>query len=252
MRLALFVGRRNQRNGSEGATAVGEARDFMKALEAGSRAALAEGLSYQNEFQAFVTRLCAADDPVRDNHLGIREIPYGPPHERLALEAVDAEIKAAPRGTWMTLRRSYERDGQDHVFYKVAFSTGLGEDAVGSKHDTFTEPPTFEDVYARVLGYEIYEARSRVEAADKLKANVEAVESGRVAVGVVFRDLKVNGQSFSKAEVISVDAEKGEARLRMTKRGTRKRWEANVSAAALSPAPEAAPEDPAPGGAPTA
>jgi hypothetical protein len=235
-----------------GVAAVDDVLNFQKALEAGCRAALAEGLFYDKELQAFVRELCAAQDPVHDNHLGIREIPYGLPQERLAREAVEAEIKAAPRGTWATLRRSYERDGQEHVFYNVAFSDGLGEIAVGSKHDNLSAPPTFEAVYDRVLGYEIYLARQRVQAADRLATNREAIESGRVHVGAVFKDVKVNSIAFSKAEVVSLDPDKGEARVRLTKRGSRKRLEANVPAAGLSPAPKAAPEEPAPADAPSA
>jgi hypothetical protein len=235
-----------------GAATVDDVLDFQKALEAGCRAALAEGLFYDKELQAFVRDRCADQDPVRDNHLGIRTIPYGLPQERLAQEAVEAEIKAAPRGTWATLQRSYERDGQEHVFYNVAFSDGLGEIAVGGKHDNLSAPPTFEAVYDRVLGYEIYLARQRVQAADRLATNREAIESGRVHVGAVFKDVKVNSSAFSKAEVVSVDPDKGEARIRLTKRGSRKRLEANVPAAGLSPAPKAAPEEPAPAGAPFA
>ncbi|MDE4914094.1 hypothetical protein PQI07_25830 [Methylobacterium sp. 092160098-2] len=226
--------------------------NFQNALESACSAAKSEGLFYDKEVQAFVRGQCDAQDPVCDNHLGIREIPYGLPQERLAREAVEAEVKAAPRGTWATLRRSYERDGREHVFYNVAFSDGLGEIAVGSKHDNLSEPPTFEAVYDRVLGYEIYLARQRVDAADRLRSNREAIESGRVHVGAVFKEVKVNSIAFSKAEVVSVDPDKGEARVRLTKRGSRKRLEANVPAAGLSPAPKAAPEEPAPGGAPSA
>lgn len=227
-------------------TAVAE---YLKLLEQGAREALDAGVFYDRDFDAFVRARYGKDDPAVENHLGIRAVPLGLPREREILQGIEQEIQKAPRGTWVTLRKSYERDGEQNVFYKALFSDGTGTVATGSKHDNFGEPPTYEAVYARVLGYEIYEARKRVEAADRLKANVEAVESGRVSVGAVFKDVHVNNQSFSKAEVLSVDGDAGTAQVRLTKQGSRRRWEANVPAAGLSPAPK---DEPAPtGGAPT-
>ena len=219
-------------------TAVAE---FLKLLEQGAREALDAGLFYDAEFGAFVRSRYGSDDPAVENHLGIRAVPLGLPLERETLLCIQREIQEAPRGTWVTLRKSYARDGEEKVFYNAFYSDGTGNVATGARSDHFDEPPAYEAVYARVLGYEIYEARKRVEAADRLKANVEAVESGRVAVGMIFKDLQVNNQRFSKAEVLSVDAEKGTARIRLTKQGSRRRWETDVPASGLSPAPKAEP-----------
>jgi hypothetical protein len=227
-------------------TAVAE---FHKLLEQGSREALDAGVFYDRDFDAFVRGRYGKDDPAVENHLGIRAVPLGLPREREILQGIEQELQKAPRGTWVTLCKSYERDGKQNVFYNALYSDGTGTVATGSKHDHYGEAPTYEAVYARVLGYEIYEARKRVEAADRLKANMEAVESGRVAVGSIFKDVHVNNQKFSKAEVISVDADAGTAQVRLTKQGSRRRWDANVPAAGLSPAPKDEPVDA--GGAPT-
>lgn len=228
-------------------TAVAE---FHTLLEQGSREALDAGVFYDRDFDAFVRGRYGNDDPAVENHLGIRAVPMGLPREREILQAIEQEIKNSPRGTWVTLRKSYERDGQENVFFNALYSDGTGKVATGVMRDHFNEPPTYEAVYSRVLGYEIYEARKRVEAADRLKANVEAVESGRVAVGATFKDVRVNDTRFSKAEVLSVDAEHGTAVVRLTKQGSRRRWETQVPAAGLSPAPKVEPV--APGSAPTA
>lgn len=163
------------------------------------------------------------------------------------MRLIEEQIQESPRGTWVTVRKSYEHDGEEKVFYNGLFSDGMGNVAIGSRRDSHAAPPTFDEIYSRVLGYEIYEARKRVEDADRLKANVDAVETGRVAVGLVFKDVQVNNQRFSKAEVLAVDAEKGTARIRLTKQGSRRRWEADVPAAGLSPAPKDEPAVPAAG-----
>lgn len=215
--------------------------EFRQLLEQGAREALDAGVFYDVDFDAFVRGRYGEHDPAVENHLGIRAVPLGLPLERETMLRIEQEIMDAPRGTWVTLRKSYERDGEEKVFYNGLYSDGMGNVATGSKRDHFEEPPTYEAVYARVLGYEIYEARKRVEAGDRLMANVEAVQSGRVAVGTVFKDVHVNNQRFSKAEVLSVDGEGGTAQVRLTKQGSRRRWETNVPAAGLSPAPKEEP-----------
>jgi len=109
--------------------------------------------------------------------------------------------------------------------------------------------PAIKRVEGGVRGMEIYYARCAVQEHRRLARNIEAATL--FEAGQKIRGVRLNGVTYSTAEVMSVNPEKGDVVVQLTKRGSRQRWTTTVEAAALpapavaskSAAPEASAED---------
>lgn len=78
-------------------------------------------------------------------------------------------------------------------------------------------------------GYEAYQARKVVEHWREKAANVEAAK--HLSVGDTFRDVRLNGETFSKLTIDKIDSETGIVEAIASKRGTRKQWIFTIPAA---------------------
>ena len=211
---------------------------YKEALKAAVGEAIDGGAFYNADVNSFVAKHCGVPDPAQEVFLGIVDLPvHDLPAARKANEEIEAKVAAGPRGTWAVTRKVFENDGQTRTVYQPLLSDGSGALAPGCRSDTSYEPPAYENVLRRAFEMEVYLARRELEAERLSARNREAVGSGRVAIGTEFRDVTVNSQKFSRAKVVGVDAETGQATIELTKRGSRRRWKCDVGAAALSPAP---------------
>jgi hypothetical protein len=179
------------------------------------------GILYDVTIQGYVAPRVTADCPVEQPAPEIIEqSPNAPYDERLARRC---RLGAQPRGAWSVAISS--------PYFRPLMSSG--NCTLTGHSDTYETMPTWQKVYDRMIGYEIYLMRQRIERERELAANLAALP--RFAVGQTIRDIRVNWTAYSTAQVVAVaPTEHPECvRLSLTKRGSAKRWIAHLPAALL-------------------
>ena len=179
------------------------------------------GTLYDDTLKGFVAPLVTADCPPIQPDPEIVELSNNAPwSERKAL--VEA-LRLRPRGAWL-VRKTGDR-------YCPSTSAGNGE--LTGHSDTYDTMPTWQRVYDRMIGYEIYLMRHEIEAEREAAANLAALPA--FTVGQTFRGLRINMATFSTAEVVAIAPEDkpDSVRLKLTKRGSALRWNATIPAAKL-------------------
>lgn len=185
------------------------------------------GILYNVTLDAHVIPLVTADCPPVQRPLvaPLLSAPRSSDAWRTEHATDRAYLAGLPRGEWLIRF--------DGTYYRPLMSAGNGE--LTGHSDTCEEMPTWQHVYERMMGYEIYLMRKEIEAERARAADLAALPA--FSVGQIIKDVKINWVTFSKAEVVDVappNAEPGRVALRLTKRGTGKRWGATVRAAWLA------------------
>jgi hypothetical protein len=141
-------------------------------------------------------------------------------------------IGTSPRGTWAVLRMTRAANGE--IVYRAMISDGSGRTATGCAHDWYDAPPTFEYVYARMVGYEIYTIRKIVEAAAATAANLAAIAAHNLAAGREFKNVNL-GFSNGKANRVTIESisDEGVLTFNVIKRGSARRYRGTSSASAF-------------------
>lgn len=206
--------------------------DFPANMIAGCEAALDADVFYQDEFCDFVVK-----------HMGgfgceavlveTVEIDMGCQSDfserRETMAALESMVAALPRGSYALVRHLLEWRNPG---YSTLVSDGSGGLAVGGRHDHYNAPPAAEKVLERMVGYEIYECRNAVEAGRKRDADITVLEKHDFRVGMEFKDYRHPSETkrYSKAVIEAVYPETGRLKLLLTRRGSPKRWNAEIGA----------------------
>jgi hypothetical protein len=206
--------------------------DFPANMIAGCEAALDADVFYQDEFRDFVVKHMGGFgcEPVLVDSIEY-DCDAAEYFKRLATEgkALAERIKASPRGHYAVIARKFA-DGRKS--YSAIMSNGQGEIATGGSHDGYSEVPPSEKIRLRMVGYEIYECRNAVEAKRKREADIAALEKHDLKVGMEFKDYRHPSETkrYSKAVIEAVYPETGRLKLLLTRRGSPKRWNAEIGA----------------------
>lgn len=139
------------------------------------------------------------------------------------------ELKAGPRGTWMVVRRLHPNCT---VGYLALIHDGAG--TVHGRSDGWAAEPTFAAVVDRMIGSEVYDMRRVVEANRQRAACAAALEGMQIEVGTRLKQVTLGGQTYSTAVVTGIDPAIGYVSLRLTKRGSAKRYACSVPATRLA------------------
>ena len=200
--------------------------------------ALDAGKFYNRDIDAYVLeRLGKAENAV-PTFLGVVAPKGDNPRERLEWQTAFTKLLASrARGTWAVLRKS----AGDREFFNAIVSDGTGRAAVGGHSDAFDAPPEWNDVYRRMVGYEIYIERQKIETARIREKNLAAIEERGIKIGDKYKNLTLLGQKFSTC-VVEELKDTGHVVLAMTKRGSRIRYRATIDAAKFIQNPAAFPQ----------
>lgn len=202
------------------------------AIKAAVSKYLDDGIFYQDTMEVLVSKSVASIDFARvtrlpDRILSERAISGGPWHSLRGLEIQQAQIDLGfyPRGTLM---RVVSPTGERY-FTTELLSDGRGGLAQELRY--LGENLTDQQLYASILGSEIYRCRQSLQTERELAANQEAIRQHQPYIGQEFRDIEIKGNHFSKLRVELVDEQKGIVGLICGKRGTSKVWKATVNGA---------------------
>lgn len=235
---------------------------YRTALQAACAAALDAGLFYEQPFALFVLEHLGTADAARDCFVGIHVEPDGFAERRALRNLLEARIGGSPRGTWALLHRPDPGAGRD--FYTAIMSDGTGRPAPGCRYDTYETPPTYAEVHRRVTDHEEYKARQHVEGSRRRARNLEIIATRGFAVGRTYRTLVIAGGAYSTVTITGLhpapephttiigadDRGWGWLTLALVKRGSPKRYQADMPASqlarALDVAAAAAPLAPVP------
>lgn len=206
---------------------------FPAMMVEGCEAALDAGVFYQDEFRDFVVKHMGGYDCEAVLAETVTEPSRDTPDYFKAKCAVMAglsqRIAESPRGHY-ALVKYIGSDESDR--YTVKVSDGSGKLAVGGSYDGYDAPPTGEKVLERMIGYEIYECRQALEEKCRIEADIAALEKHDFKVGMEFKDYKDPSETkrFSRAVIEAVCPKTGTVKLHLVRRGTSKRWNADVGA----------------------
>jgi hypothetical protein len=142
---------------------------------------------------------------------------------------LEKQVGELPRGSWAIVHQKWETGG----CFTVKFSDGTGKIATGSAHDTYASAPSYAEVHRRVLGYEIYTMRHKVEAEREIAADLKAVADNRFELYQKFDGLKFDQRIYTSAQISEIQPN-GHVVLRLTLRGSRKQYQATVGAQVLA------------------
>ncbi len=200
-------------------------------MVAACEAAIDTGIFYLDDFKAFVfTKMggydCEAvllkDVLFDDNRANFAEL-------REKVTSLENEVAASPRGTYALFQ--FVRAEDNHHYWKFAVSDGSGGLGVGGRYNTYAEAPTAIHVLAKLVGHEIYKCRQHVENLREIKASQEAIDKHRIMPGMTVKNFTIPGSKpYSTAVVMEVSRGNGFVKLRLTKRGSRKRYESPMQA----------------------
>lgn len=189
------------------------------------------GVFYQDEFKEACRGGWDATLPVTECRLpdlvedGEATFQVRQEDVRLAREA----LKAGPRGTWMVVRRPHPNGA---VGYLALIHDGAG--TVHGRSDGWAAEPTFAAVADRMIGSEVYDMRRLVEADRQRAACVAALDRMQIEVGTRLKQVTVGGKTYSTAVVTGIDPSVGYVSLRLTKRGSAKRYACSIPATRLA------------------
>ena len=223
---------------------------YRAALRDATEAALDGGLFYDAAVTAFVLARAGQHDPARDECLGSFDEPSSFAERRTFRSAMEARVLGAPRGTWAIVRHRLP----DRAWFEAMMSDGSGACSVGGNFDHYDEIPIFLDVHHRMAGYEVYKMRHEVEADRRRARNMAVIHERGFAAGRSFRNLMIGQASYSTVTIIALhpfadphttiigtdDRGAGWLSLGLTKRGSGKRYRADIAATQLATAIDAA------------
>ena len=224
--------------------------DYRSALRAATEAALDCGLFYDNAVEAFVLAQIGQHYPARDEYPGTFDQPSGFPEGRAFHLAMEARVVNAPRGAWAIIQHRLP----DRTWLEAMMSDGSGMRSVGGSFDHYDKMPSFLDVHHRMAGYETYKMRHEVEAARRRARNLAVISERGFTVGRSFHGLLIGRAVFSTVTITALhpspdahttiigtdDRGAGWLSLDLTKRGSRKRYCADIAATQLGAAIDAA------------
>jgi len=207
-------------------------RLFTRQQLAIAGAALDAGVFYQTAFAECCLNAWNAAHP-HASQLCLTVDAEGQPswteHTRERREAMESELKSAPRGTWALLGRSYRNSSGNGITYAAFIADGMGDVHEPHTSDLLGEPP-YQTLYDRMVTMEIYLARRAEERRRSLLASHQRIAGFCWTTGTVLRDVCIGGTTYSTA-VLTVDAPYVSAFL--TKRGSKKRFQWRGLAQAL-------------------
>lgn len=192
--------------------------------------ALDSGVFYQDDFTKFVRERCDALDPAVEKFLGDHEISMSI-EDRPARAHLVRHVTHSPRGAWATI---HSAPSPDSKYWRPIISDGSGNSPVGGSFDAYGAPAAYAKAYSRMVSYEIYLARKAVEAERLTVANKSALERAQIQVGATYRNIQLNGKTYSTAVVTGVDETDAQVQLYLTRRGSPNRWTAKVGATRLA------------------
>jgi hypothetical protein len=204
---------------------------YRTAVTRACEAALDDRVFYQDAFEAYVRERTDHLDPAHEHFLGDHPRPSGLSAQR----AFEETLAAQPRGTWALTHLTLS--DPPRTFWRALISSG--PDGLQPSYDSYDAPPSYADVYGRMVGYEIYLARKAVEASRAVAADQRAIREHQIYAGATYRDLTFGHTTYSTAVVEAIHLDTGIVRLQLTRRGTRKRWNADVRATSLARATDA-------------
>ena len=221
---------------------------YRAALLAAAAAALDAGIFYQDPFEVFVLDRTAGCDPAQNEFLGVFEEPEAFNERSVLRTVVEAQVTQAPRGTWAVIRLALHESGR--TLFRAVMSDGSGRLAVGGSFDTYDGMPDFATGHCRMAGYEAYLARHEVEAERSRARNLALIAHRGFAAGRSYRNLSLGGSTYSTVTITALhptppahltivgtdDRGTGWLTLSLTKRGSRRRWSADLAAATLAAA----------------
>ncbi len=135
--------------------------------------------------------------------------------------ALRARVSAGPRGTWAAFRT--------HGSWHAVMSDGSGKPSpVSSVRED--APPDYASAYSRMVGYEVYMARRRVEASRQVATDLRAIREHGIRVGERHPGFRVEGHTFSSFKVSEIDGRTGRISVIGTKRGSAKGYAVTLGA----------------------
>lgn len=149
----------------------------------------------------------------------------GPTYSAKRREVVE-KLSAKPRGTWAVFTLQFG-GGHSQV-------VGLIADGIGGTY-TVDRNATRERLVSEMVEMEIYTARNDYRRSIQIDMARESVRHRGYRPGMVLKDVEVAGTKFSSAHIVSI-TEEGKVKMVCTRRGSSKRWSAEIFAHGL-PAP---------------
>ena len=195
--------------------------EFYAAMREACEAALDAGVFYEMEVKAFVLpRIRHLDTAVETAAETIDE-----PKDWDERRAIVERVKSLPRGHAIIVRRS-------SGYYETKMSAGGGESSGLS--DSHTAPVPWEKTYIRMIGYEIYLMRNLVERERAIAANFAAIQTRGFTQGDKFKNLRINGATYSSVSIETVETGgDGYVALTMKKRSSANVWKCRIEARIL-------------------
>lgn len=203
---------------------------FKPAMVAGTEAAIAAEVFYQDSFKEFVLNHmggygCAAF------LVGVYSInqdveDFLKTYQKM-LRDTEEIIKQSPRGHYAII----ERIGNLSRFSMI-ISDGSADIALGGKYNSYDELPTGEIVLDAMLGQEIYQCRKLVECRNNELNNLEIMEKHKFFVGQTFKNLQSDEyfptHKFGTTTIVAIRPDM-QLDIVSTKRGSKSKWNGLVS-----------------------
>lgn len=180
----------------------------------------------------FVRQRLEDADGVVEKFLGVIDDPRKEPDGWVKGKQIVEDLKKQPRGTWLLIKHDF----QDNRDFRYTAHISAGNGKLGAHRDTFSEIPPFEKVRDRMVGYEVYEMRQKVQQERAIEAGQKAVEDWDFATGQTFKNVRLPSEikPYSTLTVEKVDHERGEVTLHCKRRGSPKLWGVTCNAAGLA------------------
>ena len=199
-------------------------------LRAAIEAALDGKVFYQDAFEAACRPAWESAYPAVERRLPDLHVNL---HENRAnglecLAALRVALKAGRRGSWALVCR-HHADGRK--FCEAWIFDGA--ETIHERGDGWRDTPTFDGIADRMVGMEIFVARKAVERERATAAAAVRLAELRLSPGTRLRDVEINQTTYSTGIVEDVYPATGTVRLHLTKRGSRHRFSATISATGL-------------------
>ncbi len=225
------------KGGGETAMAF-DPKDYEKVLREAIEAAIdspdlyVRGILYQDDMKEFVRQRLGDADGVVEKFLGIIDDPHKEPDGLGRGKQIVEDLKKQPRGTWLVIKHDF----QDNRDFRFTAYISAGNGKLGGHRDTFSEIPPFEKVRDRMVGYEVYEMRQKIQQERALVAGQKALEDWGFATGQTFKNVRLHSEikPYSTLTVEKVNHERGEVTLHCKRRGSPKLWGVTCNAAGLA------------------
>lgn len=203
-------------------------RSFTRVQLAIVGAALNAGVFYQEAIRDACRDAWAAAHPVletcltRGNDQNWQVAVDDFQERRVQIQRLEAQLASAPRGTWVLLRREWQRgDGETFVEWIVRMASGVGVESMQTNH--LKQEPTHRQMVEAMEGYEIYLARKAEEDRRSSIESKQVIDREGWSVGARIKNLRIGGVRYANGIVESVHPNNAMTLL-LTKRGSAKRY----------------------------